>query len=242
MTRWTAPVSLLAPLVLALFAPAAQAQSSCSSDGAPPPQALFERFISADCATCWSDPSAPAPGKTAAVLDWIVPGAAGEEAPLSAAATRDALARLSAVGRTAPAASDVHTASRTGALPGRLRVALGQAVNDYVGTVLSYAGPVPAAQLGDLSAWMALVEQVPAGTDGTAVPRGLVRNLLQVHWKHADAAAPAGRGQPPQRWLERRSMQLPEGTNPERLALVAWLEDAEGRVLALERTHCAAPG
>ena len=66
----------------------AQTSSSCSSDGQPTPTALFERFINADCETCWRDPSTPiaAPGTLA--LDWIVPGTLGEDAPLAAATSR----------------------------------------------------------------------------------------------------------------------------------------------------------
>ena len=59
----------------------------------PAPVTLFERFLSADCEACWADPATPAPtpGPGVVVLDWIVPARSGDEAPLSAAATRDAL-------------------------------------------------------------------------------------------------------------------------------------------------------
>ena len=51
----------LASLSLALaHAPQALAQTHCSSDGAPKPVALFERFISADCEACWGDAATPA--------------------------------------------------------------------------------------------------------------------------------------------------------------------------------------
>ena len=43
-----------------LTAPCAWALSACSSDGQPQPVALLERFISADCLECWSDPGTPA--------------------------------------------------------------------------------------------------------------------------------------------------------------------------------------
>ena len=89
----------LASLSLALaHAPQALAQTHCSSDGTPKPVALFERFISADCEACWGDAAPPAPSAKAGavVLDWIVPSAAGDDAPLSAAATTDALPRLQA--------------------------------------------------------------------------------------------------------------------------------------------------
>ena len=44
----------LTSLLLALSsAPGAWAQASCSSDGAPRPAVVFERFINADCEACW---------------------------------------------------------------------------------------------------------------------------------------------------------------------------------------------
>ena len=35
------------------------AQSFCASDGQPRPLQLMERFINADCETCWTDPATP---------------------------------------------------------------------------------------------------------------------------------------------------------------------------------------
>ena len=88
----------------ALLASGAHAQGVCSSDGQPQPVRLLERFLSADCAQCWglAPAPAPAPAGTTLALDWIVPGRLGDEAPLSAAASRDALARLQTLRRPAP--------------------------------------------------------------------------------------------------------------------------------------------
>ncbi|EJE49649.1 hypothetical protein PMI14_05780, partial [Acidovorax sp. CF316] len=73
-------------MLLALHAPHLAAQSSCSSDGVARPAALFERFVSADCESCWADKATPAPSAPGTlVLDWIVPGTQGDNAPLSAA-------------------------------------------------------------------------------------------------------------------------------------------------------------
>eukprot|EP01034_Spumella_vulgaris_P003379 gene3379-4350_t len=94
----------LASVLVLTYTASALAQASCSSDGIPQPVAIFERFISADCEACWADPAAPAPSATTTVvLDWIVPSALGDDAPLSAAATSDAVQRLQALGRPAPA-------------------------------------------------------------------------------------------------------------------------------------------
>lgn len=90
----------------------AQAQASCSSDGLPPVTTLYERFMSADCQTCWTEPATRrTPGPSALLIDWIVPTAQGDEAPLSAAATREALERLNALGRALPWFTDTHVAS-----------------------------------------------------------------------------------------------------------------------------------
>ncbi|NMM79221.1 hypothetical protein B2J89_21530, partial [Acidovorax sp. SRB_24] len=96
---------LLAPLALAglcLHGLRSAAQAVCSSDGAPQPAALFERFTGAGCEDCWRDPTTPAPGPRALLLDWIVPGTQGDAAPLSAAALPEAAERLQALGRARP--------------------------------------------------------------------------------------------------------------------------------------------
>ena len=130
----------LASVLVLTYTASALAQASCSSDGIPQPVAIFERFISADCEVCWSDAATPAPSATAgvAVLDWIVPGKAGDEAPLSAAATNDALARLQTLGRKPPVSTDVHTAAIEAATPARLRVAHGMPFNDYLGVAIAF--------------------------------------------------------------------------------------------------------
>lgn len=229
--------------LLALHSPPLAAQASCSSDGAPRPVALFERFISADCEACWSDPATPAPGSGALVLDWIVPGTLGDDAPLSAAASADALGRLQALGRQVPATTDVHTAPVAGASSGRLRVAHGMAVNDYLGTSIAFTPVRAAAGRNAPSApwrfFLLLVETAPAGTEGSPVARNIARNLLQGLWNQREQPSPAD----PKRWMEARPMRIPEGARPERLRVVGWVQDAQGRVVAAAQSHCGAqPG
>lgn len=235
------------PLLLALQMPFAMAQSVCNSDGAPAPQALYERFLSADCASCWSE-SAFVPGASAAVLDWIAPGRAGDDAPLSAAARTDALTRLESIGRPVPATTDLHIAAVAERLPGHLRIGFGPAMSDYVGTSVSYLGALHtnaaggAGNPGEWSVWLALVEQIPAGVEGTQVPRNLVRNLLQLNWSKREQLSKKETARLPKntRWIERRPMQLPTGTDPERLALIGWMQNAQGEVVATARADCAA--
>ncbi|MDA8444021.1 hypothetical protein [Paracidovorax valerianellae] len=214
----------------------AQAQASCSSDGTAQPVALYERFINADCESCWAGPPAHVPGPSALVLDWIVPGGLADDAPLSAAATRDALQRLQDLGRGVPQFSDTHTAE-VQPLPGRLRVASGLAMNDYLGTGISFK-PAPRAPLpaGDYAYSLVLVESVPAGTAGTPVDRNVVRNVLQGIWNAGTSLSKKEQSS----WMENRSMRTPEGANPERLFVAGWLQDAQGRIVAAAQSRCAA--
>ncbi len=165
---------LAIPLLALLSAAGAQGQSSCASDGLPQPAALVERFISADCESCWSDAKTARPGRGELALDWIVPGSRGDDAPLSAAASRDSLARLQALGRNAPAQTDTLRMKAQGASR-KLRVAHGLPVNNYIGTSIE----LKPASGGPWKAWLLLVETIPPGTEGTPVERNLVRNVLQ---------------------------------------------------------------
>ncbi|MGE0332115.1 MAG: hypothetical protein AB7P37_15670 [Ramlibacter sp.] len=222
MKKTLLPTALLAALLTPL---ATLAQSSCSSDGQPRPVALLERFINADCASCWSDPQARNTQRGEVALDWIVPGSRGDDAPLSAAATRDSLARLQALGRQAPPQAD--EAMQRAAGKRTLRVAHGMPFNDYIGASIEMK---PAAR-GPWTAWLALVETVPVGTEGTAVERNLVRNLLQVPWQAGRATA---------RLLESRPMWIAEGARAERLRVIGWVEDARGRIHGIAQSVCDA--
>ena len=86
-------------------------------------------------------------------------------------------------------------------------MAHGQPFNDYIAASIEMK-PAPR---GAWTAWLALVETVPVGTEGTAVERNLVRNLLQVPWNNA---------RPAPRLFESRPMQLAEGTKGERLRVI----------------------
>lgn len=216
----------LAALVLV---PAAHAQSSCASDGQPRPVALLERFINADCAACWTDTTVPRTGPGELALDWIVPGSRGDDAPLSAAATRDGLARLQALGRAVPLQAD-SLRQRARGTAARLRVAHGLPFNNYIGTAIE----VKPGTGGPWTAWLALVETIPAGTEGTAVERNLVRNLFQPAW---NMRGPLSKSEQLRR-LETRPMMIPEGTNADRLRVVGWLEDAKGRIQVMAQSRC----
>ena len=111
-----------------------------------------------------------------------------------------------------------------------LRVAHGLAVGDHIGASLAFHAPAPSAQ-GPFTAWLALAEWLPAGTEGSPVARVLVRNVL---------TAPID-AQPSQKWPQLwRPMNVPEGAQPARLGVVGWVTDARGQVIALAQARCAA--
>jgi hypothetical protein len=224
------PLAVAAALALALAASAARAQSSCSSDGVPQPLTLLERFTNADCESCWSDPASPKAGPGDMAVDWIVPGSRGEDAPLAAAASRDALARLSALGRKIPPRADASRKGAHRAQQRTLRVAHGLAFNGYMGASIE----LKPGSGGPWQGWLVLVETLPAGTEGSPVARNLVRNALRPAWDTSAALS----NEEQLRRFESRPMNIPEGARPDRLRVVGWVEDARGRIVAAAQSRC----
>ena len=228
--------SLLAAFTLLSSSPQAQAQSFCASDGLPRPVQLMERFINADCSDCWTDPTTPKPRANEIALDWVIPGNQGDDAPLSAVATRDALARLEALKESVPEKTRTAIRAVKGVRGTRLRVAHGLPVADYLGASIELK-PIPASAKQPWTAWLALVETLPAGTEGSPVERNLVRNMLQRIWD--------GRKQllkdEQNRFFETRSMNIAPAANPDRLRVIGWVEDEKGQVLTAAQSRCAAP-
>jgi hypothetical protein len=191
---------------------------------------VIERFISAQCEACWIDASVTRPEANQWLLDWIVPSARGDDAPLSSAAPAEASERAHRV-LTADVAPDRTSVQRSAARSGpqmHLRVVSGPAWSGYFGVQLDGRGhSAPGA-----SAWIALVESVDVGTDGSAVPRQLVRTV-------AGPFMPTElRGGKPWRLLQ--AMRWPETAKPARLQARAWIEDAAGRIVAMAGEGCDA--
>jgi hypothetical protein len=206
-----------------------QAQSVCSSDGQRPAAGLRERFINADCAGCWTAVGTPAARPGELNLDWVLPGDQGDDAPLSAVARRDGLERLQALGLPLPAGQSQRSARVAGPQGWRLRVAHGIAFNGYLGVSIEFKhrGAAPPAKDLPLTGWLALVETLPAGTEGSPLERQLVRGLFKTDWDRRQPGA-----------VLSRSMAVSEGVNPERLSLVGWLENARGELLTAVRSRC----
>ncbi|MDP2001259.1 MAG: hypothetical protein Q8K22_16940 [Rhodoferax sp.] len=224
---------LLLVTLCACLAPAARAQSFCASDGQPMPVALVERFISADCPTCWSEPPALQVNTQAVIIDWIVPSPRGDEAPLSAAASRDALTRLAQLKQAVPAKTLVTNSPLASARTLPLRVAHGLAFNDYLGTSIEMK-PAKTATAGPWTAWLLMLEAIPAGTEGSPMERRLARNLLKTEWTRPLAKDK----DQPARFMESRPLSIPAGANPDNLSVLGWVEDTQGRIRSIALSRC----
>lgn len=212
-----------------------QAQSICSSEGTPPAKGLLERFISADCTACWRDTTTVVPTAHSLAVDWIAPGHLGDEAPLSIAATLEATDRLQQLGLPRLLGSD-HNYTALQPWPGtQLTVAFGPMVGRYIGVSVEFDVFSNAAHLPDLQLWLLVLEQLPAGSEGSPVQRQLVRNVLQLQWNAAVLKGDA-KGT---HLSELRPMSLPEGTQPQRLQVAAWVQDAQGHLIQTAHTMCA---
>ena len=118
---------------------------------------------------------------------------------------------------------------------GKLRVAHGLPVSGYIGASIEYK-QVPADSVGhSWSAWLALVEIIPAGTEGTPVARHLVRNLIQPIWDGSKQLLKKER----LNFVESRSMDVPPGMNTDRVRVIGWVQDAQGRIVAAAQSRCA---
>lgn len=236
MPLFSAPrLAITLPWLLSAFlGQTAQAQSFCASTGQAQPVALLERFINADCADCWKDPGTPRvkPGQVA--LDWMLPGNLGEDAPLSVVANRDASARLQALGRALPAKSWFTASPVSGGKQGQLRVAHGLAFSGYVGASIELKGVSPSAPAQPWTAWLALVETLPKGTEGSPVPRNLVRNVFRSEWDVRRQAT----DKTLLNFFDSRAMNIPPGMNTERMRVTGWIENSQGRILLAAQSRC----
>ena len=213
-------------------------QAACPPSGA----AVLERLFSADCADCWANATGRAPAKTGPqrrwVFDWILPADAG--APLAAGALPESAERAtrgSLAGLTAGQASERHQAPRTLPAGLQLRASSGPAWQGYFGVQLSLRRtantPLPAGSTG----WVALVELVAAGSDGTAVDRALVRSVAGP--LPLDAPGAQRSSLPANQPLTHlRALRWPAGAEPTRLQARAWIEGPDGTILAVAADQC----
>jgi len=215
---------LLAAAVTPLAAAAAPPR--CPAAGAE----LVERFTSADCPDCWAArPPGPRDDAPRWLFDWIVPTPAGEDAALSSAAIVEGQDRTERTGASAPVGSQVLV--QRSPLPRatglRLSVQSGPAWNGYFGLQFTLTGRAPPGATG----WLALVELLPAGSEGSTVERQLLRAV----------AGPLPLGTAPRQAVQQhlRALRWPATADPTRLEARAWIEAPEGRLLAVADARCA---
>ena len=183
---------------------------------------MHEAFVPADCTDCWAADNPPGTG-IGWRFDWIVPAAS--DAPMAVAALPEAAERAA----RAPSAAPTPPTRRLG--PGqRIGVASGPAWKGYFGVQISLQAPARQPWPAGATAWVALVEEVPAGSDGSPVARSLVRAV----------AGPLPMANPttgqPMRHL--RAMRWPDEAQPTRLRARGWVEAADGRILAMAADRC----
>jgi hypothetical protein len=228
MHAWILGVVLGSTFALAASA-ASEAPLAAATTCPATTGAVMERFLSAECSACWTDATVAQPDANQWLLDWIVPSARGDDAPLAPAAPSEASDRMRRALR-ADAVGDgalVHrTAARSTTPLPQLRVLSGPAWSGYFAVQADGSGRVPKGA----TVWVALVESVRAGTDGTVAPRQLVRTV-------AGPFEPAElRGGKPWRLLQ--AMRWPDTAKPERLRARAWIEQPDGRIAAMAGERC----
>lgn len=202
----------------------APAAPTCPRAGA----AVLERFISADCPDCWSAPTVAAAPPGAWLFDWIAATPADTEAALAAAATVEAQERAQRAGGPAPIG--LQTLNVRGTLPRtsplRLSVQSGPAWSGYFGLRLEARGRVPAGS----SAWLALVEMIPANAEGSVAERQLVRSVA------GPLPLDGLRGGRAMSHLQ--ALRWPETAEPTRLQARGWIEGPDGALLAIATDRC----
>ena len=193
--------------------------------------ATLERLFSADCADCWSAPGNAQPGPTPWRFDWITPGADG--APLAAGALPEAADRVARLGFELPGASQTLQQSRAAAPPLaglQIKASSGPAWQGYFGVQLTLQTTSAAALPAGSTAWLALVEQVSAGSDGTPVARSLLRSVA--------GPLPLNTLQAGKPITHLRALRWPASAEPTRLQARAWIEGPDGRLLAVAADAC----
>ena len=217
--------------------PAATAASAATSSAVPtaatapacprPGAAVVERFISADCPDCWSA-SDVAAATSGWLFDWIAHTPTGPQAALASAASTEAQERAQRAGGPSPTGMQSLTVRSTlPRMPGlKLGVQSGPAWNGYFGLRLEARGRVPAGS----SAWLALVEMIPANAEGSVAERHLVRSVagpLPLDAMRTDRAM-----------SHLSALRWPETAQPTRLQARGWIEGPDGALLAIASDRC----
>jgi hypothetical protein len=238
--------------IAALFTGLATAAEPVMRAAPPSPECpmkartIVEHFVGADCLACWTAgaaaagdariPGAEPPADGGWSLDWVVPSAA-ENAPLAVPAIPEAAERLARLGphlparlESPPAGFDTSTELDKPDAARRLWIHSSLPWNGYFGVQMHARGHWP----DGTTAWVGLVEILPAGVDGSVIERRLVRVLtgpvaLPKSAATKDAVDPLF------------GMRWPPTAQPERIVAVAWVEGRDGRILQIASDRCVDP-
>jgi hypothetical protein len=200
----------------------------------PPPRVLLERFVYAHCEPCWrATPPTPSGARgTPFVLDWIVPSDQGARTSISHAALAEAAPRAARAGNLR--SDEVLTQSTP--LPQRsalrLKVEDGPASNGYIALKLDASYHSTRALPQGLAGYLALVERLNAGDDGSPVARQVVRAVI--------GPLPLAGLAPGHSVDHLRAVRVPENVDAARLSSVGWLETPAGRMLAIAASRADA--
>ena len=234
---------LASSLALAAAKPLPGVPANCPARA----KAVHETFMRADCMDCWKgkplyDAASPE-RETEWFMDWIVPTA--DDADMAPGALSESVDRLERTGArplhlpatltaeeraTAPFQIDAARALEPPSARHRFYVHSSLPHNGYMGVQLHAAGVWPAGS----TAWIALVELIPAGVRDTPVPRRLVRVVV------GPLAMPAGPGAK-NAIAPLYGLRWPENAHPDQLVATAWVENADGRITQMASDRCVDP-
>jgi hypothetical protein len=207
--------------------------------------AIVEHFIGAECLDCWKGapaagaarlPGTQAPAAGEWSLDWVVPSGR-DDAPLAVPALPESAERLARLGphlgarlEAAPAAFDTATELASPDPARRFWVHSSLPWNGYYGVQMHARGRWPEGS----SAWVGLVELLPAGVDDSTIPRRLVRALTGPVALPASPATKEGVD-------PLFGMRWPASAQADRIVAVAWIEGRDGRILQIASDRCVDP-
>lgn len=211
---------------------AAAARAGCPPQ---PPRVLLERFVAARCVACWKElPPLLQEHRDAWALDWIVPAPPDTPPPgtprlafLHGAAMPASATRMGRLG--GPLAPDEaftlsHPLPQRSALNLQVRDTrlAGGKIELRMAARFTSQRPLPAG----LQGWLALVERLPAGDEGSSVDRQVVRALVGPLPLEGLARQPID---------HLRTVDMPAQGDPQQFAAVGWVETTRGRVIAVGR-------
>ena len=152
---------------------------------------------------------------------------------MAAAALRDSVERHERAGLAAALPDGQRLRSQRAASrspPVALSVVSGLPLSGYYGLQLHLRSQPGQALPAGSQGWLALVEILPAGSEGSASPRALVRSVA--------GPLPLNSLRPGRPLNHLAALRWPDGVQVDRLQARGWIEAADGRMLAVAADRC----